>query len=88
MATCEHLAAAPSDAEPAPPTDGCAECLAQHRRDWVKLRMCLSCGHIGCCDSSPGRHATTHFQDTSHPVMRSYEPGETWRWCYVDEVVS
>jgi uncharacterized UBP type Zn finger protein len=47
--------------------------------------MCLSCGHVACCDSSPHRHATTHHQESAHPVMRSYEPGESWRWCYVDQ---
>jgi uncharacterized UBP type Zn finger protein len=46
--------------------------------------MCLTCGHVGCCDSSPSQHATVHFQQTGHPVMRSVEPGEGWRWCYVD----
>jgi CPA1 family monovalent cation:H+ antiporter len=51
---------------------------------WVHLRMCLKCGNVACCDSSVGKHATRHFHDTRHPVMRSYEPGETWRWCFVD----
>jgi CPA1 family monovalent cation:H+ antiporter len=51
----------------------------------VHLRVCLSCGHVGCCDSSVGKHATRHFHETDHPVMRSIEPGEAWRWCYVDE---
>ncbi|HEX9994344.1 MAG TPA: UBP-type zinc finger domain-containing protein [Acidimicrobiales bacterium] len=67
-------------------TDGCEECLATGGR-WVSLRMCLSCGHVGCCDSSPGRHATAHFRSTAHPVMRSAEPGQDWGWCYVDEVM-
>ena len=53
---------------------------------WVHLRLCLSCGHVGCCDSSPGRHATRHFHQTTHPVVASYEPGERWGWCYVDQV--
>ena len=53
----------------------------------MHLRLCLTCGHVGCCDSSPGRHTTAHYKETNHPVMRSFEPGETWRWCYVDEVV-
>jgi uncharacterized UBP type Zn finger protein len=52
---------------------------------WVHLRLCLSCGHVGCCDSSPGRHATAHARDTKHPVMASFQPGERWAWCYVDE---
>ena len=53
---------------------------------WVHLRMCLSCGHVGCCDTSPGKHATKHFKDTQHAIMRSMEPGEDWAWCFVDEV--
>ncbi|HEY1176135.1 MAG TPA: UBP-type zinc finger domain-containing protein, partial [Phytomonospora sp.] len=55
--------------------------------DWVHLRMCLDCGNVACCDSSPGQHATAHYKETGHPVMRSAEPGEEWRWCYVDEVL-
>lgn len=82
---CAHLREAPR-ARPASTPDGCAECLRDGTR-WVHLRLCLSCGHVGCCDSSPGRHATAHFEATSHPVMRSFEPGEAWRWCYVDEVL-
>ena len=65
-------------------TDGCEECLKSGTR-WVHLRLCLSCGHVGCCDSSPGRHATQHFQHTDHPVIASWEPGERWAWCYIDE---
>lgn len=53
---------------------------------WVHLRMCLVCGHVGCCDSSPNRHATAHFHESGHPLVRSAEPGETWIWCYEDEV--
>ncbi|MDT0380062.1 UBP-type zinc finger domain-containing protein [Streptomyces sp. DSM 42041] len=82
MAACHDLADAPEDTAPAPPTDGCADCLAEGRRDWVHLRLCLACGHIGCCDSSPGRHATAHYGAAGHPVVRSYEPGEAWRWCF------
>ena len=55
--------------------------------DWVHLRLCLTCGHVGCCDSSPRRHATRALRGDQHPVMRSIEPGETWRWCFVDEVI-
>ncbi|MEU1619286.1 UBP-type zinc finger domain-containing protein [Streptomyces sp. NPDC008238] len=76
---------APADVAAAPPEDGCADCLAAGHRDWVHLRLCLSCGHVGCCDSSPGRHATAHYGATGHPVIRSYQPGETWRWCFVHE---
>jgi uncharacterized UBP type Zn finger protein len=53
--------------------------------DWVHLRLCLSCGHVGCCDSSPNKHGTKHFKSTGHPIIRSFEPGEGWKWCYVDE---
>jgi uncharacterized UBP type Zn finger protein len=65
--------------------EGCEECLALGQR-WVHLRECLECGHIGCCDQSPGKHATKHFRATGHPIIRSFEPGEDWAWCYVDEV--
>jgi uncharacterized UBP type Zn finger protein len=68
----------------APRTNGCEECLKTGMQ-WVHLRLCLSCGHVGCCDSSPGRHATKHFRHTTHPVIASFEPGERWAWCYVDE---
>lgn len=84
MATgCRHTDQI-ADVEPS--GAGCQECLAAGAR-WVSLRMCLSCGHVGCCDSSPGRHATGHFRATSHPVVRSFDPGQDWRWCYVDEVM-
>lgn len=81
--TCNHLTAAVDAPEPATP-DGCQECLATGG-SWVQLRLCMQCGHVGCCDSSPGKHATAHFTDTQHPVIRSFQPGETWRWCYLDE---
>ncbi|GII27317.1 hypothetical protein Pmi06nite_07590 [Planotetraspora mira] len=84
MDICEHLQSA---GDPAPlPAEGCAECLETGGR-WVHLRKCLSCGHVGCCDSSPSRHATAHFHQSGHPVMRSYEPGEEWRWCFVDNAL-
>ncbi len=66
--------------------EGCEDCLAIGGR-WVHLRLCLSCGHVGCCDSSPNRHASKHAAQTEHPIVKSFEPGEEWRWCYVDEVV-
>jgi uncharacterized UBP type Zn finger protein len=69
-----------------PSADGCEDCL-RIGSWWVHLRMCLSCGHVGCCDQSPNRHATAHYRATDHPIMRSVEPGETWMWCYVDELV-
>jgi len=78
---CTHM----SQAQPVKPkTQGCEECLKSGQK-WVALRMCLVCGHVGCCDSSPGRHATAHFKTTAHSVMRSVEPGESWSWCYVDK---
>jgi uncharacterized UBP type Zn finger protein len=71
---------------PVPPhtLSGCEDCLKIGSR-WVHLRLCLSCGHVGCCDSSPQRHATKHFHEVDHPVIASFEPGERWAWCYVDE---
>jgi uncharacterized UBP type Zn finger protein len=65
--------------------NNCEECL-KDGSDWVHLRLCLECGHVGCCDSSPHKHATKHFYHTRHPIMRSFEPGETWGWCYIDKV--
>jgi hypothetical protein len=65
---------------------GCEECLAGGTR-WVHLRMCQTCGHIGCCDNSPGRHATAHHAASGHPIVRSAEPAEDWSWCYVDELM-
>lgn len=80
--TCKHLVAV----HPLPPrTDGCEECL-RAGSTWVHLRLCLTCGHVGCCDSSPGRHATRHYDLTTHPVIASFEPDERWAWCYPDEV--
>lgn len=63
---------------------GCEECL-RLGTPWVHLRLCLTCGHVGCCDSSPMRHAAKHFHATDHPIVQSMERGETWRWCYVHE---
>ena len=80
---CTHLDQV-RDVDPTTP-DGCEECLKMGM-GWVHLRMCLSCGHIGCCDQSQGKHATKHFHATRHPVIRSYEPGEDWGWCYVDDL--
>jgi len=80
---CEHLQAAELSVPPNTP-EGCEECLRDGTR-WVHLRLCLACGHVGCCDSSAERHGDRHFRETEHPVMRSFEPGEAWRWCYVHE---
>jgi uncharacterized UBP type Zn finger protein len=63
----------------------CEDCM-KTGDTWLHLRMCLSCGHVGCCDSSPNQHASKHFRATTHPLVRSAEPGETWVWCYVDEI--
>ena len=71
--------------EVTPSSDGCEDCL-RIGGWWVHLRLCLSCGHVACCDSSPNRHASTHARDAGHPIVRSFEPGEDWVWCYVDEV--
>lgn len=81
-AICQHVDALPSVA---PSADGCEDCLLIGGR-WVHLRMCMVCGHIGCCDSSPNKHATKHFHTSSHPLVQSFEPAEEWWWCYVDEV--
>jgi uncharacterized UBP type Zn finger protein len=79
---CEHL----SQLKPVTPSaKGCEDCLKTGDR-WVHLRLCETCGHVGCCDSSPNRHATKHFQATRHPVIKSFEPGEEWGYCYVDDL--
>ena len=68
-----------------PEVAGCEDCLATGG-EWLHLRICLICGHVGCCDDSPNRHATAHFHSTTHPLIRSLEPGERWSWCYADNV--
>lgn len=82
-ATCQHLdqvhEVTPSSME------GCSDCLASGGR-WVHLRLCLSCGRVGCCDSSPNRHASKHAAEHAHPIVATFEPGEDWSWCYVDEL--
>jgi uncharacterized UBP type Zn finger protein len=80
---CTHLKFVRTDL---PNTDGCEECLAMGD-DWVHLRLCRACGHVGCCDDSKNKHATRHFHATKHPIITSLEPNEDWSWCYVDEVV-
>jgi uncharacterized UBP type Zn finger protein len=79
---CSHLDTI-VDVEPS--ADGCDDCL-RIGGWWVHLRLCLACGHVGCCDNSPNRHATAHFQGTGHPIIQSFQPGEDWIWCYADEV--
>jgi uncharacterized UBP type Zn finger protein len=84
MAQCTHLDHVHVTELPEA-VDGCEDCLAAGGK-WLHLRICLECGHVGCCDDSPNRHATAHAQEYSHPIIRSLEPGEEWSWCYVDEV--
>ncbi len=79
---CEHLEQVK---QVTPSAKGCEDCLKTGGR-WVHLRLCETCGHVGCCDSSPNRHATKHFRATSHPVIKSFEPGEGWGYCYVDDL--
>lgn len=85
-AACPHLSEPAKMVVPDTP-EGCHACLDEHSTNWVHLRMCVTCGYVGCCDSSPHRHASAHFRDSHHPVMRSLEPGEAWRWCYIDEAL-
>ena len=83
--TCGHLRAATARKTGVKPsTKGCEDCL-RTGDEWVHLRLCLTCGHVGCCDNSPNRHATKHFHGTKHPVIQSFEPGEEWGYCYPDE---
>jgi len=81
--TCTHLDAL---ADVAPSSDGCEDC-ERIGGQWVHLRLCMTCGPVGCCDNSPNRHATAHnHEHPDHPLIRSYEPGEDWWWCYTDEL--
>ncbi|HEX8939831.1 MAG TPA: GNAT family N-acetyltransferase [Candidatus Limnocylindrales bacterium] len=80
---CSHLEMI---REVAPSATGCEDCL-RIGGTWVHLRLCRTCGHVGCCDSSPNRHASAHARETEHPIVRSIEPGESWSWCYVDELL-
>jgi hypothetical protein len=80
--TCTHI----DQVQDVSPTgDGCEDCLATGGR-WVHLRLCMTCGKVGCCDSSPNRHATAHHHASGHPIIQSFEPGEDWWWCFVDEL--
>jgi uncharacterized UBP type Zn finger protein len=83
MQVCDHLSADEYHASPST-TDGCEECL-KTGSGWVHLRMCLDCGKVGCCDSSPNKHASTHAREVGHPVVTSREPGEEWGYCYEDD---
>lgn len=82
-AVCAHLDRA-REVTPST-TQGCEDCLREGTT-WVHLRLCLECGHVGCCDNSPRRHATAHWHATDHVLIRSFEPGEDWGWCYVDDL--
>jgi uncharacterized UBP type Zn finger protein len=79
--TCQHLKEVK---KVVPRTKGCEEC-EKTGDSWVQLRLCLTCGHVGCCDSSKNKHATKHFHEARHPIMQSFEPGQSWRWCYIDQ---
>jgi hypothetical protein len=80
---CSHLGAIGTVT---PSAKGCEECLKAGGW-WVHLRLCRTCGHVGCCDDSPSKHATGHFHSTGHPIIEGYDPPEGWGWCYVDEVI-
>jgi uncharacterized UBP type Zn finger protein len=84
MSACTHLDTIEITELPES-VDGCVDCLATGD-GWVHLRICLECGHVGCCDSSPNRHASAHARSSGHPLIRSLQPGERWSWCYVDEL--
>ena len=85
MARCAHLDQVKFLAAEGP-VAGCPDCMAVGDR-WVHLRMCQTCGQIGCCDSSPNKHATAHHRASGHPIVRSLEPGEEWSWCYEDDLM-
>jgi uncharacterized UBP type Zn finger protein len=84
MTECTHLDTVEVKELPES-VDGCEECLAAGD-PWLHLRICLECGHVGCCDDSPNKHATAHARESDHPLIRSLEPGENWSWCYVDDL--
>ena len=80
--TCTHLDQIKDNVQPST-TKGCEDCL-KIGDTWVHLRMCLTCGHVGCCNSSKNKHAQAHFETVHHPIVKSFQPDENWRWCYVD----
>jgi monovalent cation/hydrogen antiporter len=84
MSRCEHIGKIENEPIPNTP-DGCGECL-ETGDEWVHLRLCLICGNVGCCDNSKNQHASKHFHKTGHPLIKSFEPGEKWKWCYIDKV--
>src|SRR5512133_2928526 len=77
---CDHVEGV---SNPAPLTSGCGECTALGERDWIALRVCLSCGHVGCCEDSRHAHALAHFQATGHPLIRPLDASDRWTWCYL-----
>lgn len=81
--TCKHIS---SIKDVVPSGDGCKECLEMDD-DWVHLRLCMECGHVGCCDDSKNKHATKHFHQTKHPIIFSFESGEAWGYCYIDDLM-
>ena len=81
---CSHLTHYQWKKAPPARTAGCEECL-KTGDEWFHLRLCLECGHVGCCDSSKNKHATKHYHHAKHPVIQSFQPGENWRWCFIDE---
>ena len=83
MKNCQHVS---QIRDVRPHTRGCEECLKTNDV-WVHLRLCMTCGHVGCCDNSPNQHATAHWHGAGHPLIRSFEPGEVWAWCYPDEAM-
>ena len=82
MAPCTHI---DQIRDVSPEANGCVDCLAIGDR-WVHLRLCMICGYVGCCDSSKNKHASAHATSTDHPIVQSFEPGEDWFWCYIDEI--
>ena len=84
MANCTHLEQVQITRLPES-VEGCEDCLKMGGK-WLHLRICLECGHVGCCDSSPNRHASAHATASDHPIMHSLEPGEAWSWCFIDEL--
>lgn len=82
-ASCAHISQVNQNIDGK--TKGCEEC-EKTGSEWVHLRLCLTCGHVGCCDSSVNKHGTKHYQETTHPIIKSYEPGENWKWCYEDKI--
>ncbi len=85
MPSCTHLDSIAVTQLPEA-VDGCEDCLATGSK-WLHLRICLQCGHVGCCDDSPGRHASRHWDTSSHPLVQSFQPGEDWAWCYADRLL-